>query len=60
MKSTNGDSCLQELSDMKNSEDICVDKLADVIRVELPEVKKVTSNRTICDVWSPLMYGHPT
>ena len=56
MKSTNGDSYLQELSDMKNSEDVCVDKpedllkmLVDVIRVELPKVKKVTSIRTICD-----------
>ena len=45
MKSTNGDSCLQELSDMRNSEDVCVDKpenllkmLVDVIRVELSEV----------------------
>ena len=59
MKSTNGDSCLQKISDMKESifsEDVCVDKLenelkmlVDVIRVELPEVKKVTSIRTICD-----------
>ena len=59
MKSANGDSCLQELSDMKESifsKDVCVDRLenqlrmlVDVIRVELPEVKKVTSIRTICD-----------
>ena len=38
------------------STDVCMDKLenqlrivVDVIRVELPEVKKVTSIRTICD-----------
>ena len=59
MKSANGDSCVQELSDMKESifsTDACMDKLenqlrivVDVIRVELPEVKKVTSIRTICD-----------
>ncbi|KAL5509098.1 hypothetical protein EMCRGX_G004385 [Ephydatia muelleri] len=59
MKSANGDSCVQELSDMKESifsTDVCMDKLenqlrivVDVIRVELPEVKKVTSIRTICD-----------
>ena len=58
MKSANGDSCVQELSDMKESifsTDVCMDKLenqlrivVDVIRVELPEVKKVTSIRTIC------------
>ena len=57
MKSANGDSCVQELSDMKESifsTDVCMDKLenqlrivVDVIRVELPEVKKVTSIRTI-------------
>ena len=59
MKSANGDSCVQELSDMKESifsTDVCMDKLenqlrivVDVIRVERPEVKKVTSIRTICD-----------
>ena len=59
MKSANGDSCVQELSDMKESifsTDVCMDKLenqlrivVDVIRVELPEVKKVTRIRTICD-----------
>ena len=59
MKSANGDSCLQDLSDMKESifnKDVCVHKLqyqlrmlVDGIRVELPEVKKVTSIRTICD-----------
>ena len=58
MTSANGDSCVQELSDMKESifsTDVCMDKLenqlriVDVIRVELPEVKKVTSIRTICD-----------
>ena len=59
MKSANGDSCVQELSDMKESifsTDVCMDKLEnqltiviDAIRVELPEVKKVTSIRTICD-----------
>ena len=45
MKSANGDSCVQELSDMKESifsTDVCMDKLenqlrivVDVIRVEL-------------------------
>ena len=59
MKSANEDSCVQELSDMKESifsTNVCMDKLenqlrivVDVIRVELPEVKKVTSIRTICD-----------
>ena len=51
MKFANGDSCVQELSDMKESifsTDVCMNKLenqlrivVDVIRVELPEVKKL-------------------
>ena len=59
LKSANGEECIQELSDFKDSvyrQEFTVEKLekqlgilADVIRVELPEVKKVTSVRSICD-----------
>ena len=53
MKSANRDSCVQELSDKpllaRTYVWISLRILVDVIRVELPEVKKVTSIKTICD-----------
>ena len=59
LKSANGEECIQELSDFNDSvyrQEFTVEKLekqlgilVDVIHVELPEVKKVTSVRSICD-----------
>ena len=59
LKSANGEECIQELSDFNDSvyrQEFTVEKLekqlgilVDVIHVELPEVKKVTSVRSNCD-----------
>ena len=58
------DKCIQELSDFNDSvyrQEFTVEKLekqlgilVDVIHVELPEVKKVTSVRSICDALAKL------
>ena len=59
LKSANGEECIQELSNFNDSvyrQEFTVEKLekqlgilVDVIHVELPDVKKVTSVRSICD-----------
>ena len=59
LKSANGEECIQELYDFNDSvyrQEFTVKKLekqlgilVDVIHVELPEVKKVTSVRSFCD-----------
>ena len=59
LKSAIGEECIQELSNFNDSvyrQEFTVEKLenqlgilVDVIQVELPEVKKVTSVRSICD-----------
>ena len=59
LKSTNGEKPVVELEQLTASvfkDDLCIEKLerelavlVDVVHVELPDVKKITSIRTICE-----------